>query len=670
MPTYQSIAESFDWLDQTSDQPGVVRTADFLQTLQESHGAGPRLALPWRRARTASPGQVQLFQDLRTHLKGHAHLRFVPTDTGWRAGPVASQLVGMLDRYFFNVLEAAKGTATRLAALNAVGYVRHIYMGEDEPGAVSKPVPYSTATQACPAGLSYLDWVLDTACKQKGHRSVALRNRLETEAELWFVEHLGERTLRNELLEDFITTVYEDDSDYFGREEIDRDGLDQAVQKALAQWRPGLQSFGSASKTASGEDIAVKRAFDARPDPNSTAWPWRGMHTGPQASSAGWPFPIRIEVNDRAKPERLRREGKVRRQLSAAFTYTEDYEVHSASQQADEAVRAWQQLEDAGRTLQSLGMALVLLSQGLYPRRRCSVCQRHLGAMGDRTRCELHRADAGTAGTRSGKRTDIYRMDGWGALAQKQWQALLAKVRALPAAMDAARTVRHWWSEPIRISADGNTSNAPQIRLAISTLTARIESLEAWVGKPILDRLLALAGHIEQKLLAATKPTLSFAKDAQDPVGKLMQHELSAQVLFGLHFAGYGTATLPPDRWNPLVQMGAAAYAPNDLLRDLLLQRAWVESGGMQMDMDRKKKSVESKVENSPCASVSPPPSQRIRKINDPGRAIEMKREGQSNVEIAHYFRVSPAAITKFFQRIKKSPLQAKAEATKLTEPP
>lgn len=665
MPTDKPIAELFAWLDQSSDKPGMIRTADFLQRLEEWHSSGLALSLP-NRVKSPSPGQVQLLQDLRTLLKGHVHIRFVPNDMGWRAGPVASQLVGMLDKYFFNVIKTSKDTAMRLAALKTVGYVQHIYLGESEAGVVTKSVSYMRATEACPAGLRYLDWMLNDACKQKGHRSMALRNRLETEENVWYAENLGKTTLRNELLEDFTTLVHGDDPN-FDRVAVDSAGLDQAVQKEFAQWLERLQLSGSASKPMSGENAAVKRAFDARPAPHSTAWPWRGMHTGQQANGAGWPFPIRIAVNDRAKPEKLRREGEARLQLSAAFTHTDHYEVHSTSQQADEAMRAWQQLEDAGCTLQTLSMALVLLSQGLNSKRRCSVCQRHLGAMGDRTRCELHRADAGTAGTRSGKRTDIYRMDGWGAVAKQQWQALLADMTRSQAALDAARTVRHWWDEPLRFSAGKGTGNAVAIGLTMSALTERIDGMEAWIGKSVRDQLLALARHIEQQLLAAAKPTQGSATEAQDQFVKLIQHELSAQVFFGLYFAGYGAAAAPRDRWHPLAQMGPAVYLLNELLRDLLQQRAWVESGGMQMDMDRRQENRLPKDQKEFHVSVPPPPSQRKKQINAE-KAIDMKRVGASYAEIARHFEVSPAAVTKFFQRIGKGPLQPKGEAAKPTK--
>jgi len=663
----REITESLAWLDESSGQPGALRSADFLQRLQEGSGSG-RFLLFSQRDRPHSPGQLKLFEDIRALLKGHAHIRFVATDTGWRAMSQASRLVGMLDKYFFNVLRTARETAARLAALNAVGYVQHIYLGEDAPSTVSAAVPYSKATEACPAGLAYLDWMLTQASKQKGHRSVALRNRLEAEANVWYAENLGAITLRNELLEDF-TTLVQDDDPNFDRVEVDSAGLDQAVQKELAQWLARLQSSGSATKPASGEDSAVKSAFDARPAPHSTAWPWHGMRAGQHAGSAGWPFPIRIEVSDRAKPEKLRREGTVRQQLGAAFTHTNGYGVDTASQQADEATQAWQQLEDAGQVLQTLGMALVVLAQGLSPKRRCSVCQRHLGAIGERTRCELHRADAGVPGKHSGKRTDIYRMDVWGAVAKQKWQALLADMPKSPAALEAARTVRRWWGEPIRISADGVTASAPQIRLAMAKLTARIESLEAWVGGPIRNQLLALAGHIQQKLLAAAMSVQGQSKETKDPVVKVMQHELSAQVFFGLYFSGYGEAALPADRWNPLAQMGLVAYSPNDLLRDLLLQRAWAESGGMPMDMERKKKMALMTDQKALHVRVPPPPSQRKRQIVA-DKAIDMQKNGASYAEIARHFEVSPAAVTKFFQRIGKSPLQPKAEAAKPTKRP
>ena len=653
----REITESLAWLDESSGQPGVIRSADFLQRLQDSSGNG-RALLFSRLDRPHSPGQLKLFEDIRALLRGHAHIRFVATDTGWRAGPVASRLVGMLDRYFFKVLNAARDTAARLAALDAVGYVQQIYLGEDEAGVVTTPVSYLTATQACPAGLTYLDWMLSTACKQQGLRRFALRNRLEAEAEIWCAENLGEATLRNDLLEDFTTLVQEDDPN-FDRVEVDHAGLDKAVQKELAQWLSRLQPSDSALKPVSGEDSAVKSAFDGRPAPDSTAWPWRGMRVSQHAGRAGWPFPIRIEVSHRAKTEKLRKEGEVRQQLGAAFTQTNGYMVDSASTQSAEAMQAWQELEDAGRILETLGIALVVLAQGLSPKRRCSVCQRHLGPTGDRTRCELHRADAGMPGKHSGQRTDIYRMDVWGVVAQKQWQALLADMPKSPAALEVARTVRHWWGAPIRIRPNVSTSNAPQIRLAMAKLTARIKSLEPWVGKSIHGQLLALAGHVEQKLLDNAKPTKGKGLQAQDPVVTQLQHELSAEVFFGLHFAGYGTADLPSDRWHPLAKLGATPYAPNDLLRDLLLQRAWVDSGGMQMDKDR----------NSTNASVPPPPSQRKRQIVA-DIALDMKRDGSSYVEIARHFEVSPAAVTKFFQRNEKSQMQAKAEATKPTKRP
>lgn len=663
----REITESLEWLDESLRQPGVIRSADFLQRLQEGSGNG-RALLFSRRDRPHSPGQLKLFEDIRALLKGHAHIRFVATDTGWRATPQASRLVGMLDKYFFNVLKAARETAARLAALDAVGYVQHIYQEEGEADFVTQPVPYSTATQACPAGLTYLDWMLNTACKQQGHRSVALRNRLEADAEVWYAENLGETTLRNDLLQDFTTLVQDDDPNY-DRVEVDRAGLERAVQKEHAQWLARLQPSDSAVKPVSGEDNAVKGAFDGRPAPDSNAWPWRGMRVSQYAGSVGWPFPIRMEVSDRAKAEKLHKEGAVRQQLGAVFTQTNGYGVDSASPQSAEATQAWQKLEDAGRTLQTLGMALMVLAQGLSSKRRCSVCQRHLGPKGDRTRCELHRADAGVPGKHSGQRTDIYRMDVWGVVAQKQWQALLADMRNSPAALEAARTVRRWWGEPIRISANGSTSNTPQIRLAMAKLNVLIESLEPWVGKTIRGHLLALAGHIEQKLLDNAKPTQGEGTQPQGPVVKLLQHELSPEVFFGLHIAGYETATLPSDRWHPLAKLGAAAYAPNDLLRDLLLQRAWVESGGMQMDWDRNKQMARMTDKKALHVRVSPPPSQRKRQIVA-DKAFEMKKDGYSYVEIARHFEVSPAAVTKFFQRNEKSHLQPKGEATKPTKRP
>lgn len=682
------VPTDLDWLAHQEDFGGAIRSTLFTQQVRDAaakslwparfrfrQNAAPSVTElldpkgPW-----LGPLQSQLLAGINASLAGHNQIQFSESNRTWRAGTVANQLLQMLEIQTFLVLQHARQASDRLSRLQHVRYIDGIRPEPSGSNLRNEGVEFGIATEGCPASPEYLDWALNTAGALPGRFAVMLRNLVEREASAWWWLRHGESQVANQLLEDFV--------------QLDEDGgvsVDHKRHKKLlaeqyraANW-PG--SWNKLQLDVEGAEASVKAAYLARPRIQSSAWAWR--HAGPICGylphdpnnkaeaddRPGWPFPCRLQKKAMAVAAKLQREAAVRRRLGSVLWDTgmysiDDSELAKSNSKAarieiSQACADWRIIRDAGCTLQTIGVAMESMAHTMHSRgsviRRCSVCHRHLGCEGDRTHCMLHRTRAGSPGQHNSERTEAHWLTGWGQERETRWQELseLMHKQYRTGAMLVA--MEHWW-----VSAGGGGMNSEQRGTADYRSEAALEAaemltqLKPWTGPWIFERLSDLLREIVKRC-------------ENDPGAR---QYLKPMDFFALHFSGIpwkrgidsrDDLQLPTDPFHPLAQAvnkrlpfdqsSNASIAWRSVLADLLMQRAWIECHGMDMDLDRLRNIEASVSASSPKSTVKRPPGVRARNAIDRDRAFELRAQGFTKAAMATKLGVSRSAVTQFFQR-------------------
>jgi hypothetical protein len=390
------------------------------------------------------------------------------------------------------------------------------------------------------------------------------------------------------------------------------------------------------------------------------------------AGRPGWPFACALRPQDRRSAATLSREGDARWQLGSVLDATGQHRLATRDPQAQ---AAWTVVRDAGSTLQTAGTALRLLAQAQAQhlragaRSRCAVCGRHIPrtAVRGRMHCLQHRTASADEGQHSGKRTDAYRLEGWGRRRREQWYALTEDLRQNSTIVQALDDLAAWWEDPDRMS-DG------ALGVDAHRVGELLDRLQPWLGKTLHLRLRCLlpiwcrlAVAVDPNQLGWRHPITLFAMhfagtahlrlanvDApgeagpSDTAGAGLRFDDVAAPTDGSHPLAVGVTSREGFRLSELVEYSRAA-----VLCDLLAQRAWIECGGAAMDDERSRS--KSKSNRVPA----PPPLARSGVI-DRQVARKMLADGRTKKEIAEEFGVTRSAVTQFFQRIER--LQATSQ--------
>lgn len=678
-----------DWIAHQEDSGGVIRSNAFIQNVRDA-AAKSLWPARFRLQQNAAPSvtelldpkgswlgplQCQLLEEINACLAGHDHIQFKEINRTWRAGSAASQVLQMLESQTFRVLKHASEASDRLSKLHHVRYLDCTHPGQTETNLKNEGVDFGIATEGCPASPEYLDWALNKAGVLPGRFAVMLRNLVEREASAWWWLHHGESQVANQLLEDFVQL------DEDGDVSVDHEGHKKllAEQCKAANWQGAWDKL---QMDVEGAEASVKAAYLARPRIHSSTWAWR--HAGPICGylphdpnnnsegdhRPGWPFPCRLQKKDMAASAKLQREAAVRRRLGSVRWDTgmhsiDDSELaKSTSKKArieiEQACADWRIIRDAGRALQTIGNAMQTMANTMHSQgsagRRCSVCHRHLGSNGDRTHCELHRTRDGSPGQRNAERTEAHWLSGWGQERESHWQELVKLMHNQRRTGEMLSAIEHWW-----VSAGGGVGMDSEQRgvvdyrgLASLEVARMLNHLKPWTGPWIFKRLSELLREI--------------VKRCENDRGAL--HHLKPMEFFALHFAGVprnrgidakSNLRLPTDPFHPLARskegrtpFDQSSHGPTtwrNVMVDLLMQRAWIECKGMDMDLDRLRNIDGSGNASSPKSAVKRPPGIRARNSIDREKANELKAQGCTKAAMAIELGVSRSAVTQFFQR-------------------
>lgn len=677
-----------DWLANQEDSGGVIRSTTLIQNVRDAaakslwperfcfrQNAAPSVTVlldpngPW-----LGPLQFQLLAGINDIVAGHDRIQFTESNRTWRADNVASPLLQLCESQTFLVLQQARDASDRLSRQQRVRYIDRALPEPSESGLKDVGVGFEIATEGCPASPQYLDWALNTAGVLPGRFAVMLRNLVEREASAWWWLHHGESQVANQLLEDFVQL------DEDGGVSVDHEGHKKmlAEQGKAANWQG---TWDKLQRDVEGAEPSVKAAYLARPRIQSCAWAWR--HAGPiygylphdpnnlsdGGDRPGWPFPSRLQKKDMAVASKLQREAAVRRRLGSELWDTGFYRIDdselakSTSKQArmeiELACADWQIIRDAGRTLQTIGAAMETMANAMHSGgsaiRRCSVCHRHLGGDGDRTHCVLHRTRAGSPGQPNAGRTEAHWLSGWGEERRKHWLELATLIHKQPKIQAMLVAMEQWWVGAGVGGMDSEQRGTADYRShAAIQVDEMLTQLELYVGSWTFKRLSGLLREIVMRC-------------ENDPGA--IRH-LKPMGFFALHFAGLhwkrriesgGDLQLPTDPFHPLAQT-VSKRLPFDqssnesvtwrsVLADLLMQRAWIECGGMEMDLDRLRNTEMPSIAGSLKSPVKRPPGIRARNSIDHEKAAALHAAGYTKAAIAVELGVSRSAVTQFFQR-------------------
>ena len=677
-----------DWLAHQEDSGGVIRSTALIQNVRNAAAKSlwPARFCFWQNAAPSvtelfdpngpwiGPLQSQLLEGINEFVAGHEQIQFDESNRTWRAGTVASHLLQLCESQTFLVLQQARDASNRLARLQHVRYIDRALPEPSKSSLKNEGVNFGIATEGCPASPEYLDWALNTAGALTGRFAVMLRNLVEREASAWWWLHHGASQVANQLLEDFVQL----DGD--GGVSVDHKGHKKllAEQCKAANWQGVWDKL---QLDVEGAEPSVKAAYLARPRNQCSAWAWR--HAGPicgylphdpnnvsdGGDRPGWPFPCRLQKKDMVVAAKLQREAAVRGRLGSVLWDTGFYSINeselakSTSKEAlreiEQACADWRIIRDAGRTLQTIGaameaMACAMQSTGAFGR-RCNVCHRHLGSDGDRTHCMLHRTRAGSTGQTNAWRTEAHWLSGWGEERQTHWQKLAKLMHKQPQIEAMLVAMEQWWIGTGVGGMDSEQQGTADYRgQAAIQVDEMLTQLEPWVGAWTFERLSELLREIVKKY-ESDPGALQYLK----PMG-----------FFALHFAGIpwkrrigsgGDLQLPTDPFHPLaravykrmpfVQTSNASITWRSVLANLLMQRAWIECKGMDMDLDRLRNTDGPAIAGGLKSPVQRPPGIRARNAIDHEKATALQAAGFTKAAIAVELGVSRSAVTQFFQR-------------------
>lgn len=451
---------------------------------------------------------------------------------------------------------------------------------------------------------------------------------------------------------------------------------------AQALWGQSAEDLSSAEQTHETELVRLRKEspklaelIDSRPfgaamrprvmlDSGGVPWtafaPW--AREGCRYNSSPWPFP----GTTAGKQGRLMardgwlREARIRLDLGsllrfpenrwfASEVYTGDEDIPPTAAEAA-ALDEWLKLTDAGLVLRIVGATLYELAtvfengqgtQGKADANRCAVCWRRQQP-GKTLYCHLHKPHADV-------RADADRLQVWSERREVQWRNTLAVLLgSQPALIEVVEQVTNAWQVFPLYRPDERLASAP----SQGELGALLKALEPLTHGMVQERL---------------RKTIADLPNPGHGGAVASAWAFHPVEFFGDYFCASSRPGIGPDvdrdPQHPLGLIQRARkerpfdhYLARDLMRDLLAQRVWLELGGAAVDLeiaDRDRKAETTETGNTfrkhPRIPTARPDQGRINPIE----AQEMKRAGSTHAEIARRFKVTPSAVTQFFNKRK-----------------
>ncbi len=531
-------------------------------------------------------------------------------------------ILPMVSALAVSTLETARVALQHAAAMPEVRYWSNPFGGDDTT------CSFEEATACSVSSPGYLQWALAVG-RLSAHDQRAMRNYLALEVEVFGLQdRSGEQP------------------------ELDRPGLDD------------LDGF-RAQMPSGAEDLIRER-----PHPTDGKWPWLQPYNN---GSNPWPFPA--DLTGREDSPDLVAEASVLKALAGQLSRPPfdglqsiggEENVDDHDRQYALAVDAWSMCLDAGLALRYLASVLMALIQP-ESARHCDACYRYV-AGGRRTRCFLHHS---TSGDRNRElRLAVY-TKGFG----ERLAELRAELGRSPVYAHPAQTLAQCWrfagpAVPMSVAARSVQGRWPAMGVEqaaahlLGGLHKMVAKLAPVVGKPLHQRMERLANAVATNMHHILETRLSPTIDAMRNDRIRTSEEIESVLeqatphgFFRLWFGGLensgdagelepGTDVNHPflhrrgtvssarfHQWaNGIASPLHFAIDLNTAVRDIVLHRAWLESGGQRAD--------------AATEQQRPVPTDRPRDRLDVREAQRLRdREGKTFREIGALLGVSGPAV-------------------------
>lgn len=453
-----------------------------------------------------------------------------------------------------------------------------------------------------------------------------------------------------------------------------RHGTDEPKENADA--RKELARIGKAKSSA------MRRLADVRSELfTATRFAFEESRVGRANDTkpyAAWPFPLRLTGTENgetlaAAVASYQVLGAWMMKCGASLRFVEfgpdaqqsDTPKHPAGAGQRAALAYWRSVNEAGEALVFLGAALhALVRVDAAP--HCQLCFRHVG-QGLRKYCDHHarpdeaapavKRDATSAIDTVHARTQHRQSQLLAGQFQQQFELLDAALARKPIWHHPTLTIERALSRCRRLSGRKPHEQGSNVAQRAEDIRAVVEALRPVLGEALYQRMAALQAAV----------TAWAAADA-DAVERRME-SLTLGGFFAHWFSGFvqkqgptvweyrgSDPTHPMTVWKliPFGKYNAPLRRSNPLnldsiVRDLLLQRAWLEVGGEAADAALLK-------------GAAPVPGLRKKGKVDLVEARQMRERDQLSYEaIGEKFGVSRAAVFLALQReVRRGPLQLK----------
>lgn len=528
----------------------------------------------------------------------------------------------MVSALALSTIEKGRAALQQASAMCEVRYWSNPFGGDDTT------CGFEEATSGSVSSPGYLQWAI-SAARLSAHDQRAMRNYLALEVEVFGLQdRLGEQR------------------------ELDRPGLDD------------LDGFRAQMPSRAADLIRD------RPHPTDAKWPWLQPYNN---GSNPWPFPAHL--TGREDSPDLAAEASVLKALAGYLSRPpfDGLQSMGGEENGDNrdwqyarAVDAWSMCLNAGLALRYLASVLMALTQP-ESARHCDACYRYV-AGGRRTRCFLHHST-------SGDRNRELRLATYTKTFGERLAELRRELGRSPVYAHPARTLAQCWrfgrpAVPMSMAVRTVLGRWPAMNVEqaaghlLDGLHKMVAKLAPIVGKPLHQRMERLANavsnNIRRTLETRLTPTIDAMRNDRIRTSEEIERvseQATAHGFFRLWFGGLensgdagelepGTDVNHPflhrrgtvssarfHQWaNGIASPLHFAIDLNTAVRDIVLHRAWLESGGQQAD--------------AAIERGRPVPTDRPRDRLDVQEAQRLRdREGKTFREIGALLGVSGPAV-------------------------